>query len=96
MRGLPKTLKAPGLPNPLPLHAKWLAGEGAGSWFVIEQHGSNFLVNRYSPTGELECSVQMEPDLSVNLDLEYEFLFPSHCAKITLLQNGIRITFKST
>ena len=96
MSELPKMLSAPCLPNSLPMHAKWLAGEGAGSWFVIEQHGSNFLVNRYSPSGELECSVQLEPDATVKLGLEYEFTFPSHCAKVTLLQSGHTITFTPT
>jgi hypothetical protein len=76
MNELPKTLSAPDLPNVLPNHAKWLAGEGAGSWFVLEPLGANFLVNRYSPKGELECSAQMEPNASFNEDLEFEVTFP--------------------
>ena len=88
MSRLPKTLLAPRLPKSIPKNAKWLAGEGAGSWFVIKQEELGFLVSRYSPMGQMECSASMKSDGPFNLDSKYEFTFPSHCARVTLLQDG--------
>jgi hypothetical protein len=37
MKNLNKTLTAPSLPKNLSNKAQWLAGEGAGSWFEINE-----------------------------------------------------------
>ena len=60
MINLSKILDKPAHPNNLPNDAKWLSGEGAGSWFVIEQMYLEgiYMVSRYSPKGDLECSGQ--------------------------------------
>ncbi len=92
MTKLPKTLPAPSLPHSLPKHSKWLAGEGAGSWFVIEPQHDDFIINRFSPSGELECTSSMKSDSVFNLDIEFTITFPSHCAKVTVVQNDMKIT----
>ena len=92
---LPDTLLAPERPSNILSHAKWLAGEGAGSWFLIESNDNrDFCIARYSPTGILECRANFIADQPFDIDLLYEFDFPSHCQKITIVQNAIRINLK--
>lgn len=86
MTSLRKTLAAPKRPAGLPQHAKWLAGEGAGSWFVIEWANPGFKVSRYSPTGDFECGGTFITDQVFNQDEDFEITYPSHCAKVTLVQ----------
>lgn len=93
MSSLPKTLSAPERPNSLPEHAKWLAGEGAGSWFVLNSENQVIEISRYSPSGDFECGGTFKTDQQFDSRRDYQITFPSHCAKVTLLQNGNRITF---
>ena len=84
---LPKTLVAPALLSLLPSHAKWLAGEGAGSWFVIDFEAQGlYRVTRYSPSGIEECSGIFETTDFFDLEKEYKVTYPSHCVKVTVLQ----------
>ena len=94
---LPKTLPAPELPANLSTDAKWLAGEGAGSWFIIEQINQNdrYCVCRYSPKGTLECGGVFEADDTLDLELEYSLGYPAHCLKVTVMQQGRRIILTS-
>lgn len=54
-------LPAPPKPSHLPAEAQWLSGEGAGSWFAIEQNNQaystppNYTISRFNPEGQLEC-----------------------------------------
>ncbi len=90
---LPKLLKQPELPENLPLHAKWLAGEGAGSWFVFYPLDENVLVKRFSPKGVLECEnhYKIDADLKMNFQMGY----PSHCSVITIVFNNKKYRFDS-
>ena len=86
-------LQPPGRPSGLPSHAKWLAGEGAGSWFVIESAGTNFSIKRFSDGGHLECEGQFSSDASFDLNQQFDVIYPSHCAKVTVIQSNQTFTF---
>jgi hypothetical protein len=87
MSRLPDVLFPPNKPHHLNANAKWLAGEGAGSWFSLEFVGENIEVKRYSNVGDLECTNRYKKVSGLNLDEAYEITFPSHCAKVSLSQN---------
>lgn len=94
---LPEILPKPSLPGNLPQEAKWLAGEGAGSWFVIEMENDiHYRIGRFSPEGQLECEGLFK-SMSKNIDLkiDYTITYPSHCATVTLSQEGIKFTLRS-
>lgn len=93
---LPPVLPQPERPAHLPEKAKWLAGEGAGSWFVIESVGSGKLywITRFSPEGVRECTNLFTINPTLQLDMPYDISYPSHCRIVTVLQQGktIRLT----
>jgi Family of unknown function (DUF6695) len=89
-----KVLPAPTLPDNISCNAKWLAGEGAGSWFVIDRRESSFCISRYSPNGELECTGNYEPAKDFSLNAEFSVTYPSHCAVVHAYQNGDKIKFE--
>lgn len=85
-----RTLPPPALPKDLPTSAQWLAGEGAGSWFVLDLSSERVLhAERFDSSGRPECSGKFNlvgdhvPDLSIPLRVTY----PSHCAVVTLAQD---------
>jgi len=90
-------LPKPNLPSRLAKHAQWLSGEGAGSWFVLEHLDENlFKLSRYSPCGDYECeSLFKKPSFIFNINEEYKITFPSHCSKLSVIQNSQFISFKS-
>ncbi len=97
---LRQTLPEPNRPDSLPQKAQWLAGEGAGSWFMIKQHQSQFLyeVTRFSPKGKVECHgrFKMEnPQTKLDLSQSYEFIHLSHCAEVKILQNDCIFILKA-
>jgi hypothetical protein len=88
---LKNTIPEPSKPTALPNHAHWLAGEGAGSWFVLEKAESNkILVTRYSPSGKVECQgfFECRHNTSFNLEETYQLTHLSHCKQVSLIQNG--------
>ena len=90
MTNLPKILPPPTLPSNLKDNAKWLSGEGAGSWFVIESledSAQYYIVTRYSPTGRMECTGTFSSSSQINLSNNYEVSYPSHCQKVSIVQN---------
>lgn len=97
MIALPKVLPAPDkIPENLNKSAKWLAGEGAGSWFlitktVIEKH---YEISRFSPKGNIECIGIFESNQCIDLDKDFSLTYPSHCAHVTVLQYGKTIILK--
>ena len=92
---LQKTLPAPERPNNLDHRAQWLAGEGAGSWFVIEKAGKDhYRITRHAPDGTSECSGKFSTQGTLDLHGKYEITFPSHCNKVTVLQNRIKIVLR--
>jgi hypothetical protein len=96
VKTLPLILPPPEeLPSNLSSSAKWLAGEGAGSWFVLESMSEGrFIIERFSPVGELECTGVFLSNAELNLSEEYSITYPSHCMKVTILQSDSAIRFK--
>lgn len=87
---LKTTLSAPGRATSIPQNAVWLSGEGAGSWFIIEENGNSFCITRYSPEGTQECSGEFTPanGESIHLSEKFEITHLSHCHTIRIKQNG--------
>lgn len=97
MIDLPKILPAPKRrPSSLPHSSKWLSGEGAGSWFLIEEcSGENcFKVSRFSPEGILECEGLFVTESHFDPAQGFELTYPSHCAVVTVIQFAKTIVFK--
>jgi len=91
---LSEILDAPNKPVSLPETVQWLAGQGAGSWFFIEKYGDEkniFRVERFSPSGKLECKRIYKSILPLDLALPYRFSYLSHCALCTIIQKNKKI-----
>lgn len=91
---LPKTLSPSTIPGSISQHAKWLSGEGAGSWFVIEKLDNNYQITRYSPKGKVECENLFISNLDFESTLDFDMDYPSHCLVVNVIQKGKRIRFK--
>lgn len=94
---LPEILPMPSLPGNLPPTAKWLAGEGAGSWFVIEMENDfQYKIDRFSPKGHIECTgLFRSTSKKIDMKKNYEITYPSHCATVSILQEEVKITLIS-
>jgi hypothetical protein len=92
---LAKILPEPALPARLPATAKWLSGEGAGSWFVIEEeeNSSQYRITRFSPEGNIECEGVFSSEKKVILKKGFEITYPSHCLKVTIIHNKEKVSF---
>ena len=92
---LAKILPEPALLSHLPATAKWLSGEGAGSWFVIEdgENSLQYKITRFSPSGNFECEGVFSSEKKVNLKKGFEITYPSHCLKVTIIQNKEKVSF---
>ena len=90
---LKTTLEEPQRALNIPEKAQWLAGEGAGSWFFIEQQNGNYQITRFNPKGDVECQAIFQPNTDFNINRPFEFTYLSHCSEINILQNGTKITF---
>jgi hypothetical protein len=90
---LHKVLSEPERPEGLVKDLYWLSGEGGGSWFEIKKvKEGKFLVFRYNPFGKIECNGEFVCYYDIDLSKKFEITYPSHCGKITLLQQGKRMT----
>lgn len=90
---LKQTLPEPKRPDFLPKSAQWLAGEGAGSWFCVENNSKDnlYTVKRFSPKGQLECEGVFEIENkknSLSLNKPYQFVHLSHCAFVHIKQGA--------
>jgi hypothetical protein len=89
------TLPAPARHPAIPEDAKWLSGEGAGSWFAFNAVEDFLKVTKYSPEGRVECSgiydgpVKELRDKNHSIHLDYL----SDCREINLKIDGNRIKF---
>ena len=95
MTNLPEILPAPVKPSNLHEGVKWISGEGAGSWFLIEafgDDGNKFQVRRFSPEGKLECEGTFVSGSILNLQSKYKVTYPSHCQKVTIIQHEQPVT----
>ena len=84
-------------PANVPRDAKWLSGEGAGSWFAIEKKADNYKICRFGPDGSLECESFFFIANNQPLDLSKSFRFDhlSHCERARIIQEGKRIDLHS-
>jgi hypothetical protein len=89
-RVLKSTLPEPEKPSNIPENAIWHSGEGAGSWFVLDRSGENFLVRRFSPKGTLECEELFSVAKGQPFDPHkpYKLDHISHCKKVRVIQGG--------
>ena len=86
------------MPSSIPRNAKWLLGQGVGTWFSIDatENLKDFRIRRFNPAGTIECDRLFEmEDIGVkfNINEPYEFEHISHCAKCRVKQNGIIFVF---
>lgn len=89
------TLPPPPLPQGVPGKSQWLGGEVIGSWFSIEQNGSDYLVERFSAGGTLECRgvFRLSGSRTFNPGASYSFTYLSHCTEVNILQDGFTFRF---
>ena len=87
---LNQVLEAPEIHAAIPGSAKWLAGEGAGSWYDIKPVGSFFHCMRFDEKGRIEFSSVFEIQGNGFIDFQHDYVFgyPSHFQKITLIQKN--------
>lgn len=93
---LVSTLPAPERHPAIPENARWLSGEGAGSWFVFEFEGYLLKVTRYSPEGVLECTGLFENRDAIQLLQQHSTFsvsYPSNCKTVSLKISGAEIRF---
>ena len=91
---LPKILPQPKLPESLSNTARWLSGEGAGSWFIFLEGQDSVGIRRYSPCGNLECEGEFKTNELFYLEQAFTVTYPSHCLMVSVLQEGRMITLK--
>jgi hypothetical protein len=73
---------------------KWLYGLGASAWFAFRQIGQQLHIRRYSPEGKLECTgIFKAHHKRLELADPFAITYPSHCAKVTLVQNGEELIY---
>lgn len=94
----PGILPPPDRPSGISLEAKWLSGEGAGSWFYLSKQGNNYSMCRYSSSGELECKgtfmlEENNTSKEFNITQFYEFDYLSHCQQIKVRQQSCVFIF---
>jgi hypothetical protein len=84
------TLQAPTRPHKLPANAHWFSGEGAGSWFSINQNSDYYQISRFGPQGEPECTgnFKISKQNSFDLNAPFHLSYLSHCQKVVVEQGG--------
>lgn len=87
------TLSEPKRHINIPENAKWLSGEGAGSWFLIKAYQDSFKITRFSPEGDIECQSIFKTNGTFDLNEEFEMTYLSHCKEVNVIQNNQKITF---
>ncbi len=83
----------PGNINP---NARWLSGEGAGSWFEIISHTNKlFEITRFNPEGIPECASFFEclSDEVFYPEKPYSIVHLSHCKEVNVIQENKRFVF---
>jgi hypothetical protein len=92
---IPQVLPQPARNKMIPKSTQWLSGEGAGSWFETRVINKQIMLNRYSPTGELECSVFFDNSSNTIDTLQKcTVTYPSNCKVLTLKSGKTKISLK--
>lgn len=92
------TLLEPTKNNNIPKGAKWLSGEGAGSWFAFECIGDpnkNIKISKFSPSGTLESISMFTANTAVLFDKNqsFELQYPCNSRELNIVQNNKVIKF---
>ena len=95
------TILPPTKPTSIPESAKWLSGQGGGTWFYIEatSHPTTFRIKRFTPEGKMDCDrlFKLAPSLPLfDIQQPFEFTHISHCCKCRIVQNNIIFVFNYT
>lgn len=95
-RNLLDVLPPPPMPKNLSPKARWLAGEGAGSWFCIIKKLNHFLISRYTEEGNLEFASEYKIVNSAVFkpSQKFQILYLSHYLKVSILQDSKVIEFE--
>lgn len=75
----------------------WLGGIGSGAWFNIESKidSKKYIISRYDSKGNKDFEgVFFIKTNTFDINEEYEFVYPTNCLKIIILQNYQKFIFK--
>ena len=88
-------LLKPEIVGNIPVSSRWLAGEGAGSWFHFKEEIDGYCITRFSPEGKIECSSIFKLIGSVLFDIkaDFEMQYLSHCSEVNIRQNNKALKF---
>lgn len=88
------------LPEPertdeLPKTVQWLSGEGAGSWFYLEEHTDHYIIARFTEDGSIEYKGIYDLSNGNDFDITkgFRFIHISHHLKTKIIQSGIIYNF---
>ncbi|TVR85633.1 MAG: hypothetical protein EA411_12525 [Saprospirales bacterium] len=87
---LKETIRKPKRPPIVPSHAQWLSGEGAGSWYQLDQLTEGlFELHRFDPTGKPEgrAILKSNNEENPNLNQAWQITHLSNCHRVTITQN---------
>ncbi len=87
------TLAAPSQASKLPGGVKWLAGEGAGSWFYIKEYQKSYRITKYDPSGSIECENLFKADQTFYPNQDFDLAYLSHSMQVKVFQNRRLINF---
>lgn len=87
-------LDEPKKPTAINSSAKWLGGEGMGSWFDISFDQTIYTIQRWTEIGVLESEFQYVI-VSGNFDLNmpYQYSYPSNSEVVTIVQKKTNVRF---
>ncbi|MFK8061203.1 MAG: DUF6695 family protein [Polaribacter sp.] len=77
----------------------WLGGIGSGAWFKIEAQidTKTYKIARYTSLGEKDFEGKfLINNNSFKIDEKYEFVYPTNCKEMYLIQNNQEYLFKLT
>lgn len=78
-------------------NGSWLGGIGSGAWFKIETQidSKTYYINRYDANGKIDFEGEFCINLnSFNIDKEHEFVYPTNCKEMFVVQNEQEYIFK--
>lgn len=79
--------------------ATWLGGIGSGAWFKIEEQmcATTYRIVRYTSAGnkDFEGLFSIE-NYGLDIDKEYQFIYPTNCYQPYISQDGDVFSFKRT
>jgi hypothetical protein len=98
MKNLKGSILSPIKHENVPKNAKWLSGQGEGTWFSITKEFGlkdfEYRIRRISPQGNLDCDrvfILEDNNSALDLTKEWNITHLSHCAEVRVLQNNSSI-----